>query len=124
MFPERFNNKTNGITQRRFLLHGNPLLADWVTKKVGDGWITDLPQIGNKQDNGWFQQSIDSVKRKVDFFPYENQIKKGEEKLADQEADKIPVNAQARKQCGKQYNAQGKTKHGREESEVHFPKPV
>ncbi len=45
MFPERFNNKTNGITQRRFLLHGNPLLAEWVTKKVGDGWITDLPQI-------------------------------------------------------------------------------
>ena len=45
MFPERFNNKTNGITQRRFLLHGNPLLAEWVTKQVGDGWITDLPQI-------------------------------------------------------------------------------
>ena len=45
MMPEKFNNKTNGITQRRFLLHGNPLLADWVTKKVGDGWITDLPQI-------------------------------------------------------------------------------
>ncbi len=45
MFPERFNNKTNGITQRRFLLHGNPLLADWVTSKVGESWITDLPQI-------------------------------------------------------------------------------
>ncbi|MBO4291242.1 MAG: glycogen/starch/alpha-glucan phosphorylase [Lachnospiraceae bacterium] len=45
MFPERFNNKTNGITQRRFLLHGNPLLADWVTEHVGDEWITDLPQI-------------------------------------------------------------------------------
>ncbi|MCM1056860.1 MAG: glycogen/starch/alpha-glucan phosphorylase [Firmicutes bacterium] len=46
LYPERFNNKTNGITQRRFLLHGNPLLADWVTAKVGDGWIRDLPQIG------------------------------------------------------------------------------
>ena len=45
MMPEKFNNKTNGITQRRFLLHGNPLLADWVTDHVGDGWITDLPQI-------------------------------------------------------------------------------
>ena len=45
MFPERFNNKTNGITQRRFLLHANPLLADWVTAHVGDDWITDLPQI-------------------------------------------------------------------------------
>ena len=42
MFPEKFNNKTNGITQRRFLAHGNPLLADWVTSKVGSGWITDL----------------------------------------------------------------------------------
>ena len=42
MMPEKFNNKTNGITQRRFLMHANPLLADWCTKKVGDGWITDL----------------------------------------------------------------------------------
>ena len=45
MMPEKFNNKTNGITQRRFLLHGNPLLADWVTSKVGDEWITNLSVI-------------------------------------------------------------------------------
>ena len=45
MFPEKFNNKTNGITQRRFLLHANPLLADWVTKHIGDGWITELMQL-------------------------------------------------------------------------------
>ena len=45
MMPEKFNNKTNGITQRRFLLHGNPLLADWVTRKIGDEWSTDLSQI-------------------------------------------------------------------------------
>ncbi len=45
MMPEKFNNKTNGITQRRFLMHGNPLLADWVTDKIGDGWITDLSQM-------------------------------------------------------------------------------
>lgn len=45
MMPEKFNNKTNGITQRRFLLHGNPLLASWVTDHVGDGWITNLPEI-------------------------------------------------------------------------------
>jgi len=45
MMPEKFNNKTNGITQRRFLLHGNPLLADWVTKKIGDEWITNLKHI-------------------------------------------------------------------------------
>ena len=45
MMPEKFNNKTNGITQRRFLLHGNPLLADWVTSKIGSDWITDLSHI-------------------------------------------------------------------------------
>lgn len=45
MMPEKFNSKTNGITQRRFLLHGNPLLADWVTTKIGDDWITNLQHI-------------------------------------------------------------------------------
>lgn len=45
MMPQKFNNKTNGITQRRFLLHGNPLLAEWVTSKIGDEWITDLKHI-------------------------------------------------------------------------------
>ncbi len=45
LWPEKFNNKTNGITQRRFLLHGNPLLANWVTDKIGNDWITDLPHI-------------------------------------------------------------------------------
>ncbi|MDO4943044.1 MAG: glycogen/starch/alpha-glucan phosphorylase [Lachnospiraceae bacterium] len=45
MRPEQFNNKTNGITQRRFLLHGDPLLADWITDKIGDEWITNLPHL-------------------------------------------------------------------------------
>ena len=45
MFPEKFNNKTNGITQRRFLYHGNPLLADWITDKIGNDWVTNLPHI-------------------------------------------------------------------------------
>ena len=45
MMPEKFNNKTNGITQRRFLLHGNPLLASWVSNHVGNDWITDLSKI-------------------------------------------------------------------------------
>lgn len=45
MMPEKFNNKTNGITQRRFVLHGNPLLAEWITENIGDEWITDLSQI-------------------------------------------------------------------------------
>ena len=45
MMPEKFNNKTNGITQRRFLKHGNPLLANWVTDHIGKEWITDLSQM-------------------------------------------------------------------------------
>ena len=45
LMPEKFNNKTNGITQRRFLLHANPLLADWITEHIGPDWITDLPQL-------------------------------------------------------------------------------
>ncbi len=47
MMPEKFSNKTNGVTQRRFLLHGNPLLAEWITKHIGEGWITDLSQLKN-----------------------------------------------------------------------------
>ena len=47
MMPEKFNNKTNGITQRRFLKHANPLLSDWITDKIGDGWVTDLSQLEN-----------------------------------------------------------------------------
>lgn len=45
LFPEKFNNKTNGITQRRFLMHGNPLLADWVTERIGADWITNLSHL-------------------------------------------------------------------------------
>lgn len=45
LWPEKFNNKTNGITQRRFLLHGNPELAAFVTEKIGEGWILDLSQM-------------------------------------------------------------------------------
>ena len=45
MMPEKFNNKTNGITQRRFLLHGNQLLANWITDHIGADWITDLSQL-------------------------------------------------------------------------------
>ncbi len=45
LFPEKFNNKTNGITQRRFLYHGNPLLAAWVNDHIGTGWVTDLSQM-------------------------------------------------------------------------------
>ena len=71
MYPERFNNKTNGITQRRFLLHGNPLLADWVTAHVGDDWITDLPQINRLKvyaDDTKAQQEFMNIK-------YQNKVR-------------------------------------------------
>lgn len=45
MFPNKFNNKTNGITQRRFLYHGNPLLSEWINKYIGDDWVTNLPHL-------------------------------------------------------------------------------
>lgn len=67
MMPEKFNNKTNGITQRRFLLHGNPILADWVTDKIGDGWITDLSQISKLKvyvDDKKAQQEFMNIKYK------------------------------------------------------------
>ena len=71
MFPERFNNKTNGITQRRFLLHGNPLLADWVTSKAGSGWITDLPQIAK------LKELADDKKAQKEFMEikYQNKVR-------------------------------------------------
>ena len=49
-WPEKFNNKTNGITQRRFLAHGNPLLADFVTRRIGNGWMTDLREMERLTD--------------------------------------------------------------------------
>jgi starch phosphorylase len=67
MMPEKFSNKTNGITQRRFLLHGNPLLADWITDKIGDDWITDLSKIGNLKlyvDDPKSQQEFMTIKFK------------------------------------------------------------
>ncbi|WP_242867729.1 glycogen/starch/alpha-glucan phosphorylase [Clostridium sp. Marseille-P299] len=45
LWPDKFNNKTNGITQRRFLLHGNPLLSEWITSKIGEDWIVDLSKL-------------------------------------------------------------------------------
>lgn len=67
MFPEKFNNKTNGITQRRFLMHGDPLLADWVTKYVGKDWITDLFRIKRLEfyaDDEKVQQEFLNIKYK------------------------------------------------------------
>ena len=65
MMPEKFNNKTNGITQRRFLLHGNQLLAKWVTDHIGPDWITDLSQISKLKlyvDDERAQQEFMNIK--------------------------------------------------------------
>lgn len=65
MMPDKFNNKTNGITQRRFLMHGNPLLADWVTDHIGKEWVTDLSQIAKLKvyaDDSKAQQEFMNIK--------------------------------------------------------------
>ena len=71
MMPEKFNNKTNGITQRRFLLHGNPLLASWVTDKIGDDWITNLDHLKHLKvyvDDEQCQQEFMNIK-------YQNKVR-------------------------------------------------
>ena len=71
MAPSKFNNKTNGITQRRFLLHGNPLLASWITSKIGDEWITNLPHIAKLKvyvDDEKCQQEFMNIK-------YQNKVR-------------------------------------------------
>ena len=71
MMPEKFNNKTNGITQRRFLMHGNPLLADWVTKKLGtDTWATDLSLMSG------LKKYVDDPKAQREFMDIKLQNKK------------------------------------------------
>ena len=71
MMPEKFNNKTNGITQRRFLLHANQLLADWVTEHIGDEWITDLAQISK------LKVYVDDEKAQQEFMniKYQNKLR-------------------------------------------------
>ena len=74
MMPEKFNNKTNGITQRRFLLHGNPLLADWVTNKIGDDWITNLSHLDE------LSVYVDDAKCQKEFMQikYQNKVRLAE----------------------------------------------
>ena len=71
MMPEKFNNKTNGITQRRFLKHANPLLSDWITDKIGDGWVTDLSQLEK------IMLYVDDPKAQQDFMQikYKNKVR-------------------------------------------------
>ncbi len=73
-YPKKFNNKTNGITQRRFLMHGNPKLANWITNKIGDEWATDLSKI--KQ----LESYVDDAKAQKEFMhiKYENKVRVAE----------------------------------------------
>lgn len=71
MMPEKFNNKTNGITQRRFLLHANPKLAAWISDKIGENWITDLSELAK------LKPYIDDEKAQEEFMQikYENKLR-------------------------------------------------
>ena len=71
MMPEKFNNKTNGITQRRFLLHANPKLAAWISDKIGENWVTDLSELAK------LKPYIDDEKAQEEFMQikYENKLR-------------------------------------------------
>ncbi len=80
LYPEKFNNKTNGITQRRWLLHSNPKLAKLITEKIGDGWITDLSQLKELKkftDDEDFLEKLMEVKKenKIALAKYIKQTK-------------------------------------------------
>ena len=68
--PAKFNNKTNGITQRRFIMHANPLLADWLTEKVGEDWITDLSKVAG------IKELVDDKKAQKEFMDIKLENKK------------------------------------------------
>jgi glycogen phosphorylase len=66
LWPDKFNNKTNGVTQRRWLLKANPLLAHLINETIGDGWITDLDKLKALEtyaENDRFQQEFLNIKR-------------------------------------------------------------
>ncbi len=71
LFPDKFNNKTNGITQRRFLLHANPLLADWINDKIGNDWITNLAHLDK------LSVYVDDEKAQAEFMniKYQNKLR-------------------------------------------------
>ena len=74
IWPQKFNNKTNGVTQRRFLLHADPLLSDWITDKIGPEWITDLDRIKE------LEVYADDLKAQREFMniKYQNKVRLAE----------------------------------------------
>ncbi len=98
LYPEKFNNKTNGITQRRFLLHANPLLARWVTEKLGtDEWITDLSLIKGIEplaDDPKARREIEEIKYKnklrlVDYIRKHNGIEVSPDSIFDVQVKRL-----------------------------------
>lgn len=91
LFPERFINITNGVTQRRWLLHCNPELAKFITKYIGDGWITDFPQIGKLAEfagDGNAQEEFLTIKKKnkirfIEFINRKNKLRNAHGELSD-----------------------------------------
>lgn len=83
MFPERFNNKTNGITPRRWLKKANPLLSDLVTEHIGDKWIADLDELkkliplsDNKEfREKWMEVKTENKKRLAEYILKKNNVK-------------------------------------------------
>ncbi len=83
LYPERFTNVTNGVTQRRWLLHCNPDLAKFITKRIGDGWITDFTQIKKLAEYASdlkSQEEFLAIKRKnkthlVDLINHSNRLR-------------------------------------------------
>lgn len=83
LYPDRFINITNGVTQRRWLLHCNPELAKFITKRIGDGWITDFPQMNKLAEfagDPSTQEEFLSIKRKnklrfIEFIKYHNKLR-------------------------------------------------
>ena len=74
IWPQKFNNKTNGVTQRRFLLHADPLLSDWITDKIGPEWITDLERLKE------LEVYADDLKAQREFMniKYQNKVRLAE----------------------------------------------
>ncbi len=97
MYPDKFNNKTNGITQRRFLMHANPLLAKWVTEHVGDSWITDLSVIGGlkkiaddkKAQKEFMDIKLENKKRLAKYIKEHNNVEVDPKSIFDVQVKRL-----------------------------------
>src|SRR5262249_26289567 len=97
MWPERFNNKTNGVTPRRWLLAANPLLSDAITARIGDGWIThldELQKLAPHADDAGFREEVRGIKQRnkeqlARYIEQENAIAIDRESLFDVQVKRL-----------------------------------